>query len=557
MLLVDCFVYTANGQLTEVQYTSTQNMHYTRVEKSADGYYAFGLGNNSSYLDAPYLAKFSSNTSTTGIENLPITLVDYIRVNDTLEYGLSAFPACDFTTVPTYMFASVLQFDGNLNEENSFSFSGENLNSYLRPQMHLVNDSLLLIYGGQYVYTMNLHSQEFVEGFLDVFPSDYQAVSIGNNEVVLYNEGYIYQLNVLTLELILLAETNTLQSLAWSAPHQVRLFDSYVALYDDQEVQLASFVFPSSELSTAQVIVENGTIKVMTEEVNDHSKRIYTYDLNLNLLETLLLDDADELNVEYFLWLEDRVFLAGNRRPNSNCHQLNFRYNDFNGQVISPRTEDISVDNVQVNNIHTIINSFPSGVFSMVVRGDVQVTVTNHSDVPVSSFWLTWQVFEQANGMSPQCHMGEGIRFNQPFQELAPGQTLTLSYDNTFIGSFWPQSVGTTFNHVFCITSLAPNQFIDKDQSNDTYCAQIEHVITSVEELNTGSMTLQKLNGSWICTNVRGAQIELFDLTGRLLLRTRSTEDQFFLSEVKENAAFTVVRITKGEELLVQKLSNF
>jgi hypothetical protein len=374
---------------------------------------------------------------------------------------------------------------------------------------------------------------------------------------VLYNEGYIYRLNVLTLEVFLLAETNTLQSLAWSAPHQVRLFDSYVALYDDQEVQLASFIFPSSELSTAQVIVENGTIKVMTEEVNDHSKRVYTFDLNLNLLETLLLDDADELNVEYFLWLEDRVFLAGNRRPNSNCHQLNFRYNDFNGQVISPRAEDVSVNNVQVNNIHTIINSFPSGVFSMVVRGDVQVTVTNHSDVPVSSYWLTWQVFEQANGMTPQCHMGEGIRFNQPFQELAPGQTLTLSYDNTFIGAFWPQSVGTTFNHVFCITSLAPNQFIDKDQSNDTYCAQIDHVITSVEELNTGSIVLQKQNGSWLCTKVRDAQIELFDLTGRLLLRTRSTEDQFLLPEVKENATFTVVRITKGEEQLVQKLSDF
>jgi hypothetical protein len=269
------------------------------------------------------------------------------------------------------------------------------------------------------------------------------------------------------------------------------------------------------------------------------------------LLETLLLDDADELNVEYFLWLEDRVFLAGNRRPNSNCHQLNFRYNDFNGQVISPRTEDVSVDNVQVNNIHTLINSFPSGVFSMVVRGDVQVTVTNHSDVPVSSFWLTWQVFEQANGMSPQCHMGEGLRFNQPFQELAPGQTLTLSYDNTFIGSFWPQSVGTTFNHEFCITSLAPNQFIDKDQSNDAYCAQIEHLITDIDELAASevSFVVNGEAGTIQLNSNEDVQYALLDMQGRILdLGKKSKGINYISIESLASGMYTLVVSTKSEK---------
>jgi hypothetical protein len=73
-----------------------------------------------------------------------------------------------------------------------------------------VNDSLLIIYGGQYFCTMKPHSQEFVKGFINVFPSDDHALSSGNNEVVLFNEGYIYQLNVLTIDVILLAETNTL-----------------------------------------------------------------------------------------------------------------------------------------------------------------------------------------------------------------------------------------------------------------------------------------------------------------------------------------------------------
>jgi hypothetical protein len=56
---------------------------------------------------------------------------------------------------------------------------------------------------------------------------------------------------------------------------------------------------------------------------------------------------------------------------------------------------------------------------------------------------------------------------------------------------------------------------------------------------------------------VREAQIELFDLTGRLLLRSISTEDQFFLPELNEHTGISLVRITKGSEQLIQKLSGF
>jgi hypothetical protein len=548
-----CAIPGAFAQLNEIQLANTQDQRYTRVEQYQDGYYTFSVGFGPGYLAMGQYAMFSNDYLTSGVHDLP-GVVDMIWEDDSMGYLLEVEPYCDWGIV-SYTLAKVRRVSANFTSEQEWIFP-EEVTYQTLPRLHKVNDSLLMVFDSFSAQVIHLLSGEVHSFSFDGFFQQVKAINDGNNTVILYDSSRIYRFNALSGELTLLDTDSNLRSMVKIDFHTFRLYDDSVVQFLNYNQALSSFPCPANEVSTAELVVKNNVIHLMTDAADTHAKRIYFLNQQLNALASVVLQDSDELNVKYFLGLSNRFFLAGFRQLHNNCRQINFRYHHINGELIEHRTENLSVDDVQVSGVSAYLFNVGNN-YMLSVGGDFQITITNHSDVMINEFVLSRPRFEQPNGMLPQCALNSGCVNISPTQSLSPGETITLNYENVGIGQFSPQSVGTTFQMLFCVTAHAPNGLIDKDQSNDKYCYQITHVISDIQDREPEAMKIQKQNGSWICTNVREAQIELFDLTGRLLLRAISTEDQFFLPEINEHATISLVRITKGDEQLVQKLSGF
>lgn len=555
-----CFLDSFTQQ-SEYQYDHVQRNFHGRTERFENGYYTFVLSGNDHDEYFSFYEEFSNEHQSNGLLGSEMDYIDVIRVNDSTGYAMFGGYGC-YQDYPPYVVLGIELFQGQFTSQLVWE-NEDVVSSTSRPFFLPMNDSLLLIISGAQCLLFDTQTWEHTSHNFEG-ASILDAIALNENEILLVGENDIFLFNIFSGNI-----QTVYQSFDWAYEMEktnenyLRLCYNKFELFDSQFELINTYSFPTTEWAVPKLDRVGDTFYVITEDQTDKSNRLYVFDQTMNLLNQLLFEDGEDIAIDHFLWLEDRIFTAGmdTYDPlNLGVRSLNYRFYNHDGLLLELRTEDIALNSMEFLNLsHTIENSFFLGPV-VAIRSDLKITVTNHSQVPVETYNLVSRPLLDLGPGDSSCNttLSYSDRYNFPFLEpIAPGQTDTLYY-NDFLLSYQNLVVLNTSTEVgLCVAVYNPNHYIDKDRSNDHYCASYSYFVNGISEQRAPVFQIQKQNGSWIFTNVRGAQIELFDLTGRLLLRTSSTEDQFFLPEVKENAAFTVVRITKGEELLVQKLSDF
>jgi hypothetical protein len=533
---------------------------HVRTQRWENGYYTFGLS-GSAYSNSGYFYQdFSNDHLSDGLLTSYTDYVDVLRLNDTLGYALMGEFYC-YEGEREYSIRGIELFNGQFTSQIVWE-NEEYLSSYSRPFFHPMNDSLLLIISGVQCLLVNTHTWEHTShSFESSIIVD--AIDLNDHEILLVDENDIFLFDIFSGNIQTVYQSlDSASEMEKVNENFLRLCYNKFELFDSQLDLISTYPFPTSEWAVPKLDRVGDTFYVITEDQTDKTNRLYVFDQNMNLLNQVVLEESDDIAIDHFLWLNDRIFTTGTdiHDPlNLDVRSVNYRFYNHDGTLLDLRTEDLELSSMEFSDFQHNIYTTPFGT-KVDLFADIRIVVTNHSQVTVETYNLVSRPLPTLEPIPIGCSTFlEYARRNDfsSLEAIGPGESYTLFYDQVRLGIRSEQDLNAWTDVDFCTAVYNPNHFIDKDRSNDHYCASYSYFINDIIEQSATVFQIQKQNGVWTAFGVREAQIELFDLTGRLLLRSISTEDQFFLPELNEHTGISLVRITKGSEQLIQKLSGF
>jgi hypothetical protein len=242
---------------------------------------------------------------------------------------------------------------------------------------------------------------------------------------------------------------------------------------------------------------------------------IYRFDSLWNITEINFIDPEQEFPEEPF-----HHFQIGDSSIAmiANLGELNrstgvLRTIALDGDVA---THDMNVEAV----IESVDSTWYTGTLPIIMpHASVTVRLTNQGSETVQwialNYWALWWICS-----------GAGFTHVHDSLDLAPGESMLISFDNIMLGHYGLVSP-SVLNQEVCIMALSPNHVWDRDMSNNLACDSA-HLVVGVEEIGSDLLGISFVNpfadhleGSFASPLRSATTISLFDVQGRELLFTQ------------------------------------
>lgn len=247
---------------------------------------------------------------------------------------------------------------------------------------------------------------------------------------------------------------------------------------------------------------------------------------------------------------EDRLLIGGNEFHGTEVHHAFAKTYDILNGTAEDHPVDIGVVDIQIENgmidILDPIEPIPFYTF------DARITVTNFGDIPISALHISTLL--DTGSLPPY---GTTYYLALDDLDIAPGESEEFVIENM---TQYYASEGNDLS--FCVWTSGPNHRIDKDHTNDEFCANF--IVTSIAAQNALNAfkafpnpvqnTLSIELPSTIAQQPFEKNIVLFNLQGKKVHQTVLQTNQYNLDLQNLPSGIYFLQMNIGDEIWTEKI---